>query len=44
MATALVEEQSKRATLIRFKGDDRELLWLVPLFAMFLNQSEGLIN
>ncbi|TSB04265.1 hypothetical protein FOM92_02180 [Sphingorhabdus contaminans] len=36
MATALVEEQSKRATLIRFKGDDRELLWLVPLFAMFL--------
>lgn len=44
MATALVEEQSKRATLIRFKGDDRELLWLVLLFAMFLIQSEGSIS
>lgn len=36
MATALVEEQLKHGTVIRFKGDDRELLWLVPLFAMFL--------
>jgi hypothetical protein len=36
MATALVEEQLKHGTAIRFKGDDRELLWIVPLFAMFL--------
>ena len=26
MATALVEEQLKHGTAIRFKGDDRELL------------------
>ena len=36
MATALVEEQLKIRTSTRFKGDDAELLWLVPLFAMFL--------
>ena len=36
MATALVEEQLKIRTSTRFKGDDAELLWLAPLFAMFL--------
>jgi PAP2 superfamily len=36
MATALVEEQLKIRASTRFKGDDAELLWLVPLFAMFL--------